>query len=169
MSSSVVTDEIASKKTACGGADGIGQLDMLTVRAYNCLFWAGLCQISDVERISDAELLRVKNLGVTTVENIREAIAYYREQHPLRGESMPLSATDKLELEKIENMFTYHPPKGDQADRYTKLRGVAKEFAHLIVELCPDSPERVQALTGLQATVLFANASIALHDPDTVH
>lgn len=80
---------------------------------------------------------------------------------------MPLSATDKLVLEKIDNAFANHPATGEQAQRYTQVRDMARSFAYLIAELCPDSPEREVALTHLETTVMFANAAIARHS--TVH
>ena len=30
---------------------------------------------------------------------------------------------------EINNIFTYHTPKGNQIERYQKIRSVAKEFA----------------------------------------
>lgn len=61
----------------------------------------------------------------------------------------------------LENNFTYHAPKGDQAEHYVKLREKAKEFAALILELCPESRERSVALTELETSMFWANASIA--------
>lgn len=76
---------------------------------------------------------------------------------------MGLSATDKLLLERIEKDFTYHPPQGDQAARYEKMRATAKEFAQLIVQLTPDGRERSVALTKLEESIMWANAAIARH------
>jgi hypothetical protein len=66
---------------------------------------------------------------------------------------------------EIENRFTYHRPTGDQPQRYEQLRAKAKEFALLIRDLCPDSRERSHALTQLEDTVMWANASIARSKP----
>lgn len=74
---------------------------------------------------------------------------------------MALSATDKLRLEQIENNFSYHAPNGDQAEKYVRIRRAAKDLARLTVELCPDSRERSVALTKLEESVMWANASIA--------
>jgi ribosomal protein S12 methylthiotransferase accessory factor YcaO len=74
---------------------------------------------------------------------------------------MPLSATDKLLLERIERDFTYHAPQGDQPERYQQIRQYAKAYAHLIAELCPEGRERSLALTELEASVFWANAAIA--------
>jgi len=73
-----------------------------------------------------------------------------------------MASDDKRE--QIEKAFTYHAPKGDQAERYTKLRENAKLFAHLIVELTPASREQSLALTNLETSVMFANAAIARNE-----
>lgn len=65
---------------------------------------------------------------------------------------------------QIENNFTYHAPKGDQAERYTSLREKAKEFAVMINELCPDSREKSIAITHLEESVMQANAAIARNE-----
>ncbi len=63
--------------------------------------------------------------------------------------------------QRIENDFTYHPPKEGQPEKYVKLRENAKFFAHLIVELTPESREQSLALTNLEQAVFWANAAIA--------
>lgn len=65
---------------------------------------------------------------------------------------------------QIENAFTYHPPKGDQADRYNQIREKGKELALLINQLCPNSRERSLALTNLEQAIMWANASIARNE-----
>lgn len=66
--------------------------------------------------------------------------------------------------DKIENDFTYHTPKGNQAERYGQLRDKAKELAHLIVDLTPESPEQEQALQLLNLASMSANAAIARNE-----
>lgn len=63
--------------------------------------------------------------------------------------------------EQIENNFKYHAPKEGQADKYNSLREKAKELAYLIDELCPNSREKSVAMTQLEDTIMWANASIA--------
>lgn len=64
-------------------------------------------------------------------------------------------------IEQIENHFKYHAPKDGQPEKYNELRAKAKEFAYLINDLCPDSKEKSLALTNLEQSVMWANASIA--------
>ena len=63
--------------------------------------------------------------------------------------------------EQIENNFRYHAPKDGQPEKYTALREKAKELAYLVDELCPPSREKSLAMTHLEQSVMWANASIA--------
>ncbi len=63
--------------------------------------------------------------------------------------------------DQIENNFMYHSPKEGQNDKYEALRAKAKELAYLIDESCPDSREKSVAITNLEQSVMWANASIA--------
>lgn len=62
---------------------------------------------------------------------------------------------------QIENNFKYHPPKEGQSEIYEYIRNEAKSFAILISNLCPESRERSLALTNLEQSIMWANASIA--------
>lgn len=62
---------------------------------------------------------------------------------------------------KIENSFKYHSPKEGQPEKYEAIREKAKELAYLIDEVCPESREKSVAMTQLEDSVMWANASIA--------
>lgn len=64
----------------------------------------------------------------------------------------------------IENIFTYHKPKEGQPERYEQLRENAKSLAFLINQTCPESREKSLAMTKLQETIMWANASIAINE-----
>jgi hypothetical protein len=59
---------------------------------------------------------------------------------------------------------TYHPPKGDQAQRYEKLRFNGLNLAEMIEELAPHSRERALAITKLEEAIMWANAAIARNE-----
>ena len=61
----------------------------------------------------------------------------------------------------LERRFTHHPPKGDQAVRYSTIRREARELANIIDDLAPDSREKSLAITHLEDAVMWANAAIA--------
>lgn len=63
--------------------------------------------------------------------------------------------------ERLENDFTYRDPNQLQIERYQLIRDTAKEFAKLLVHTCPPSRELSLALTHLEESVMWANASIA--------
>jgi len=67
-------------------------------------------------------------------------------------------------LEDLKRRFTYHAPKENQADRYRTIRVYALEFSKVLDELCPDSRELALALTKLEESVMWANASIARNE-----
>ncbi|BFH15978.1 hypothetical protein WJ0W_003265 [Paenibacillus melissococcoides] len=62
---------------------------------------------------------------------------------------------------QIENNFKYHAPKEEQPEKYTAIREKAKELAYLLDAECPNSREKSLAMTNLEQTVMWANASIA--------
>lgn len=64
----------------------------------------------------------------------------------------------------LTNRFMYHAPKGDQSERYETLRALARQFAEGILHMCPESRERSVALTELETSIMWANASIARNE-----
>jgi hypothetical protein len=66
----------------------------------------------------------------------------------------------------LSNRFTYHPPFGDQVERYQALRTLGRELAESIDEICPDSDEKDRALDHLDQVIFLSNAAIARHEDD---
>ena len=69
-------------------------------------------------------------------------------------------------IETIERDFSYHSPHGDQAERYPKIRNVAKNLMYLICRLTPPSREQSLAKTKLEEATFWANAAIARNEAD---
>ena len=67
--------------------------------------------------------------------------------------------TTAEDLSRIENM-RYLSPKGDQPQKYEQINAMTREFARLICELCPPSRQKALALTKLEESKFWANASI---------
>lgn len=65
---------------------------------------------------------------------------------------------------ELTKRFTYHAPKEGQPQKYEDIRAKALEFSLLIDELCPDSREKSLAITKLEESVMWANASIARNE-----
>lgn len=64
-------------------------------------------------------------------------------------------------IEDLKKRFTYHAPKEGQPQKYEAIRAKALELAELLNESCPDSREKSLAVTSLEESVFWANASIA--------
>lgn len=62
---------------------------------------------------------------------------------------------------RVANDFSYHAPRPDTGLKYTQIRGVGREMAELLVDLCPNGRELSTALSKLEECVMWANASIA--------
>lgn len=67
-------------------------------------------------------------------------------------------------MNDIENIFKYHPPIEGQPERYEAIRGQALLLASVINDMCPESREKSLAITNLQQSVMWANASIAINE-----
>ena len=70
----------------------------------------------------------------------------------------------KFTKNTIENNFMYHSPNAMQQESYKALRARGKSLANLILKHCPDSREKSLAITNLEQTIMWANASIARHE-----
>ena len=66
----------------------------------------------------------------------------------------------------IDNDFTYHPPVGDQTERYREIRGAGQRLCELIFRSCPESRERSLAKTHIEIAIMMANAAIARNEED---
>lgn len=61
----------------------------------------------------------------------------------------------------LDEWFTHHAPKGDQAGRYGEIRNAGRAFADLVNALCPDGPDKTTAVRTIREAVMWANAAIA--------
>lgn len=66
-----------------------------------------------------------------------------------------------MQIEVLENWFTYHAPDGDQLVAYAKLRNAALDFAKSINDLVPDSADKTAAIRKVREATMTANAAIA--------
>ena len=64
----------------------------------------------------------------------------------------------------LNKRFTYHSPKDGQNERYEALRERGRLLALDICEKCPPCRERSLAITKLEETIMWANASIARNE-----
>lgn len=71
-----------------------------------------------------------------------------------------------INLDNLDHVFRYQKPKADQPPRYEAIAQHCVKLAEVILASCPPSRERSLALTHLQETRMWANASIALNEAD---
>jgi hypothetical protein len=69
-----------------------------------------------------------------------------------------------MDRHELISRFTYHPPKENQAERYSEIREQAFSFAEYISVNCPPSREQSLAFTALEECVMWANAAIARNE-----
>ena len=77
---------------------------------------------------------------------------------------MPKYQLTEHQKQQLTNHFTYHAPKGDQAQRYELIRDSAHVLAQIFLEETPESEEQAQALKLLRLAVMSANQAIALNE-----
>jgi hypothetical protein len=70
----------------------------------------------------------------------------------------------KPTIEQLSHRFDYHAPKGDQAERYGKIRWLIGEVAVACVDMTPCSPEQTRALNALDEAMFLFNAAIARNE-----
>lgn len=101
-----------------------------------------------------------------TQSKIREELRFLRNQQ--EGSSVSPSnqvdmsvGREKTAEEIIADLFTYHDPNLDTAQRYETVRDAAKHLALVIWKNCPYGADRTAAIRKLRETVMTANAAIA--------
>jgi hypothetical protein len=63
----------------------------------------------------------------------------------------------------LDDVFSYHPPSGQQPTQYARVREAAKAMADVILENTPNCADQQAALRHLREAVMTANAAIALN------
>lgn len=71
---------------------------------------------------------------------------------------------EKPTRDQLANRYTYHAPKGDQAQRYERIRQQIYATATVCVDLTPCSPEQTRALNALDEAMMLFNAAIARNE-----
>jgi hypothetical protein len=64
----------------------------------------------------------------------------------------------------MKEWFEYQRPSPNQVDRITVVREVCGAAYDTLIELCPDSPERDEAIRSVRAAMMWGNASIVFED-----
>ena len=70
--------------------------------------------------------------------------------------------SNKVTLDNLEDVFSYHRPTQDQAERHSEVKVAARAFAAAILRLAPDCADRAAALRHVREAMMTASAAIAL-------
>jgi hypothetical protein len=65
-------------------------------------------------------------------------------------------------VENVADVFTYHRPGSDDLDAFQSLRDAGREFAEVILDVCPLCADQQAAIRLVREAVMTANAAIAL-------
>ena len=75
-----------------------------------------------------------------------------------------INMANGYQIEDLENLFSYHAPKGNQAERYGKINEAVKALGKVILENTPPCADQTFAIRQLQLTRMAANQTIALNE-----
>jgi hypothetical protein len=96
-------------------------------------------------------------LGLGDVRELREARLkqhYDQCNEPVR----PMSSAEIL-----AELFSYHPPTPEALPKYAAINQAAKNFAEVILQNCPPSADRSDAIRKIREARMTANASVTLN------
>jgi len=65
-----------------------------------------------------------------------------------------------------EKALNYHPLTAGRGEIHQFLRDAAKQLAAIYDTYCPPSREASLAFTAVQESLMWANAAVAIHDPN---
>jgi hypothetical protein len=95
---------------------------------------------------------------------IRQKLLQEPTEASMHEQTQPVEKDDresKRTRDAIEHVFTYHQPTEASRDFYVQLRDKAMEFALLIEDLVPPSPDRTIAIRKVRESIMYANAALA--------
>jgi len=78
----------------------------------------------------------------------------YQTETALRGMS---------EDEILSELFSYHAPTPEQLPKYAAINQAAKNFAAVLLQVCPPCADRTRAIRHIQDARMIANMSVALN------
>ncbi len=66
-----------------------------------------------------------------------------------------------VNTQNLDDVFTYHAPKGNQPDQYAKIREAAKHFAAVALENTPQCADQQAGIRHIREAMMTFNAAIA--------
>lgn len=62
----------------------------------------------------------------------------------------------------LRELFTYHPPTIETLPKFAAINQAAKNFAEIVLQNCPSSADRSDAIRKIREARMVANAAVAL-------
>lgn len=62
----------------------------------------------------------------------------------------------------LDNIFTYHPPVGEDLEHYATIRAAGRQLAAAILDHTPNCADQQAAIRKVREAVMTANAAVAL-------
>lgn len=117
-----------------------------------------------IRKYTDSKALR---------EHYLAELARLEYERELAGDRQPADQggppTQEQVDELADDLFTYHPPTPEQAEKYRRINEAAKAFFKVIHAECPESPDRTVAVRLVREARMTANASIATKSGGRYH
>jgi hypothetical protein len=65
--------------------------------------------------------------------------------------------------EILAELFSYHPPNSETLPKFAAINQAAKNFAEVILQNCPPSADRSDAIRKIREARMTANAAVGLN------
>ena len=66
-----------------------------------------------------------------------------------------------MDPELVRHLFTYHPPKDGEPQKYAAIRSAGLAFAMAVLDNTPKSPDQSVTIRCIREAVMWANSAIA--------
>jgi hypothetical protein len=63
----------------------------------------------------------------------------------------------------LAELFRYHPPTAETLPKFAAINQAAKNFAEVVLQNCPPSADRSDAIRKIREARMTANAAVALN------
>jgi len=86
-----------------------------------------------------------------------------REANSVPMGIMGTAGCEWSESEILAELFKYHAPNGETLPKHAAINQAAKNFAEIVLQNCPRSADRTDAIRSIQNARMTANRAVALN------
>lgn len=66
-----------------------------------------------------------------------------------------------MDNEHLDNLFSFHPPKGDQTERCNDIREAGRLFAQVVIDSTAPGFDQTASIRKIREAVMTAHAAIS--------